>query len=87
MKSTGPKNKGKAKALPKDAPIVKAKSEAVGLLVDAALRAAMLTKTLREAHSAACHENGLLAMVLLGRLESASSLQRKIENVRNCVNT
>lgn len=87
MKTTEQKNKGKAKALPKEAPIAKAKSDVIELLANAEFRAGMLTRALREAHSVACRENGLLAMVLLSRLETASCLQRKLENIRSCVNS
>lgn len=44
-----------------------------------------LVRTIRSAHSAACEQNPLLAMVLLGRLESAATLQRKLGEIETCL--
>lgn len=51
----------------------------------AASRADGLVRSIRAAHSAACESNPLLAMVLLGRIESALTLQRKLREIETCL--
>ncbi len=83
MKTNNKNGKSKVAAV-KPAKEAKEKN-AMDALAVAVGRADQLVKSLREAHSAACHENGLLALVLLGRLESATGLQRKLGHIQNCM--
>lgn len=52
---------------------------------NAVARAETLLTALQRAQAAAAVENGLLAMVLTSRLESAAGLHRKLAQIRNCM--
>lgn len=61
------------------------KSKAAIELRNAVARAETLLTALQRAQAAAAVENGLLAMVLTSRLESAAGLHRKLVQIRNCM--
>lgn len=86
MKTNNKNGKGKMTAV-KPAKDAKQKPETIMemRLSHAVFCAQTLCDVLARAQAKATEENGLLAMVLTGRLETAAGLHRKLTQIRNCM--
>ena len=62
-----------------------AKPEKITIVTRAATMAAVLTKELRDAHSRACVENPLLAVILLELIIDTCTIERRLAEMREAL--